>query len=204
LEGIRRVLADANHLRAFALSALMMFASFTVIPYITLYLQANVGLSQLQIPYIYLCGGVVSLLSARLFGQMTDRSGKVFTFRVLALLAILPTLGITLLPAVPLVVVLVVSSLFFLCTSGRMIPGMAIITSAANPALRGTFMTLNSSVQSAAMGIATFIGGLVIERDVQGAIHNYWMAAVVGMVSSLAACWLAGRLTLYGATPAAR
>lgn len=203
-EGIRQVLTDTNHLRAFAFSALMMFSGFTVIPYITLYLQANVGLSQAQIPYIYLCGGVVSLLSARQFGQMTDRNGKVLTFRALALLATVPMLGITLLPSVSLWVVLVVSSLFFLFTSGRMIPGMAIVTSAANPALRGTFMTLNSSVQSAAMGIATFVGGLVIERDAQSAVHNYWIAAVVGMVSSLVACWLAGRLKLYGALPTAR
>ena len=41
-----------------------------------------------------------------------------------------------------------------------MIPGMAIITSAANPQLRGTFMALNSAVQSAAMGLAAFVGGL--------------------------------------------
>ena len=49
--------------------------------------------------------------------------------------------------------------------NGRMIPGMAIIASCANPALRGTFMALNSSVQSAGMGIAAFVGGQIISRE---------------------------------------
>jgi hypothetical protein len=80
-----------------------------------------------------------------------------------------------------------------------MIPGMALVTSAAQPALRGTFMTLNASVQSAAMGLASLAGGMLISRDAQGLVQNYWMAAVVGMLASLGAVWVAGRLHLHGA-----
>lgn len=201
-EGIRQVLADPNHHKAFLFSGLLMFAGFTMIPYITLYMQANVGVHPEQIPYVYLCGGVLTLFTARLFGKMTDQRGKVYTFRLLAVMTMFPMLITTLLPPVPLWVVLIVSSSFFVCMSGRMIPGMAIITSAANPQLRGTFMTLNSAVQSAGMGLASFIGGHLIERDAQGLIHNYWMAAVVGMTASAAAFVLAGTLKLYGASPA--
>ena len=75
--GIRQVLGDPNHQKAFVFSGLLMFAGFTVIPYITIYMQANVGLRSDQIPLIYLCGGVFTLFSARLFGRMTDRRGKV-------------------------------------------------------------------------------------------------------------------------------
>ncbi len=199
LGGIRRVLADVNHLKAFAFSGLLMFAGFTVIPYITIYMRANVGLTAEEIPYIYLCGGVVTLFTARLFGRMTDRKGKVETFRLLALAMMVPLLATTLLGKVPLWAVLVVSTLLFTTMSGRMIPGMAIVTSAADPQLRGTFMTLNASVQSASMGLAAFIGGLIIHRDAQGQLQNYWMAAVVGGCASLAALWVAGQLTLHGA-----
>jgi predicted MFS family arabinose efflux permease len=78
-----------------------------------------------------------------------------------------------------------------------MIPGMAIITSAANPQLRGTFMALNSAVQSASMGIAAFIGGLIISRDAQNLVQNYWVAALAGAAASVAAIFVAGRLKLY-------
>jgi predicted MFS family arabinose efflux permease len=199
LRGIAQVLTDTNHQKAFVFSALLMFAGFTVIPYITIYMQANVGLRPDQIPYVYLCGGVVTLFTARLFGRMTDRRGKVRTFRWLAVAAVVPMVTTTLTEGWPLAAVLVVSTLLFACMSGRMIPGMAIITSAANPQLRGTFMTLNSSVQSAGMGAAAFVGGQIIGRDAQGHVVNYWMAAVVGAVASALAFWLAGRLKLYGA-----
>ena len=199
LSGIRRVLADVNHLKAFVFSALMMFAGFTVIPYITIYMRSNVGLRVDEIPYIYLCGGVVTLFTARLFGCMADRKGKVETFRLLAIAMTVPMLATTLLGKVPLGWVLLVSTLLFTCMSGRMIPGMAIVTSAADPQLRGTFMTLNAAVQSAAMGLAAFVGGLIIERDAQGLVQNFWMSAVLGSCASLAAVWMAGRLTLHGA-----
>lgn len=200
----RQVLADPNHLKAFGFSALMMTAGFTVIPYITIYMRANVGLSADQIPTIYLVGGLLTLFTARLFGHMTDRRGKVETFRLLAVGMIVPLLTLTLLGRQPMAVVLVVSSLLFALMSGRMIPGMAIVASAADPKLRGTFMTLNASVQSAAMGLAAFVGGLIISRDASGAVTHYWMAAVLGGCASLAALALAGRLTLHGAAHPAR
>jgi predicted MFS family arabinose efflux permease len=202
--GIAQVLSDANHRWAFLFSALIMFTGFTVIPYITIYMQANAGVRPDQIPLVYLCGGVVTLFTARLFGVLTDRWGKVVVFRCLALAGALPLLGITLVRGVPLGAVLVVSTLMFALMSGRMIPGMAIISSAAQAPLRGTFMTLNASVQSAAMGVASFVGGVLISRDAQGLVQNYWMAAVVGIAASLLSMVVVGRLTLHGAGPAAR
>jgi len=103
----------------------------------------------------------------------------------------------TLTEGLPMWAVLIVSTLFFTCMSGRMIPGMAIIASCANPALRGTFMALNSSVQSAAMGVAAFIGGSLISRDANHLVQHYWMAGLVGACASLAAMALAGRLDMH-------
>lgn len=203
LGGIWQVLAARNHQRAFVFSALLMFAGFTVIPYITIYLQANAGVRPDQIPLIYLAGGALTLFTARLFGRLTDRLGKVVTFRRAALLAIVPMMATTLVQPLPFWAILPVSCAFFVCMSGRMIPGMAILTSAADPALRGTFMTLNSAVQSAAMGLAAFTGGLIIGRDAHGLVQHYWMAGLLGALAALGAVWMAPRLHLHGA-PAGR
>jgi predicted MFS family arabinose efflux permease len=195
--GIKQVLADANHLKAFAFSGLLMFAGFTVIPFITIYLQTNVGWRTEQVPYVYLSGGLVTLVTARIIGVLTDRKGKVFMFSLMAVLVIIPMVATTLTEGLPMWAVLLVSTAFFACMSGRMIPGMAIITSAANPQLRGTFMALNSAVQSASMGVAAFTGGLIISRDAQNLVQNYWVAALVGACASVAAIFLASRLKLY-------
>ncbi|MFM2252121.1 MAG: hypothetical protein RJB68_458 [Pseudomonadota bacterium] len=194
---ISEVLQDRNHLKAFSFSALLMFSGFTVIPYITIFMQTNVGLRADQVPYVYLCGGVATLITARWFGGLADSWGKFNTFRAIALAFVLPLVGLTLLGRVGMAGALLVSTLFFVCGSGRMIPGMAMVTSAANPALRGTFMTLNASVQSAAMGLAALVGGYIISRDAAGLVQNYWLSASIGAVASVLAVFVAGRLNLH-------
>lgn len=198
VSGIRQVLAERNHLRAFAFSLAMMSSGFLVIPYITLYMQANAGVAATDIPYLYLVGGAATLVSARLVGRLSDRLGKVQMFSALALALVVPLMGLTLMPAWPLPAVLAVSTTLFVVMSGRMIPGMAIVASAASPALRGTFMTLNSAAQATAMGVAAFVGGQLISRGENGLVVGYWRAALVGCVCSLVSIWLARRLVLHG------
>jgi predicted MFS family arabinose efflux permease len=197
--GIGQVLAEPNHLKAFAVSGLMMFAAFSVIPYITIYLQSNAGMHAAEVPWIYLCGGLATLLSARYFGRLTDRVGKVKMFQRLALAVTVPLMATTLSQGLPLWGLLAISTLFFTVMSGRMIPGMAMISSAALPRLRGTFMTLNSAVQSASMGLAALVAGLIIGRDAQGQLTLYWVAGLLGVAASLLSVWLAGHLRLHGA-----
>ena len=199
---IRTTLMDANHRRAFLMSALLMFAGFTVIPYITIYAQTNVGLRPDQIPYIYLFGGVATLLTARWIGRLADRVGKFKMFRLMAVVVVVPMVTITLVPPGYVWQMLCVSTIMFTCMSGRMIPGMAILTSAGNPALRGTFMSLNSAVQSASMGLAALVGGQLISRDANGLVQNYWMAALIGATASLLSVVVAKGLDLHKAAAA--
>jgi predicted MFS family arabinose efflux permease len=197
--GIGQVLAEPNHLKAFGVTALMMFAGFTVIPYITIYLQSNAGMQTDEVPWIYLCGGLTTLLTARYFGRLTDRVGKVKVFQRLALAVAFPLMAATLSEGLPLWGLLLISTGLFTMMSGRMIPGMAMISASVEPRLRGTFMTLNSAVQSAAMGSAALVGGLIIGRDAQGHLTLYWVAGLLGVVASGLSAWLAGRLRLQGA-----
>ena len=199
LANIGLVLQDRNHQKAFVFTALLMGAGFAVIPYITIYTTVNGGLTAQQIPYIYLCGGTATLLTARWVGRMTDQLGKQTTFRRLVLVGMLPMFLMTVSAPLGVWGMLAVSTTFFICMGGRMIPGMAIIGAAGNPQLRGTFMAINSSVQSAAMGVAAFVGGLVISRDANGLLQHYWGNALLGMAATVLSIWLVGKLSLYGA-----
>jgi predicted MFS family arabinose efflux permease len=201
-----RNLADAvtnrDHQRTLIFTFLMMFVGFVVIPYITLYTTSNGGLSTQQIPIIYLVGGIATLLTARWVGRKSDQIGKVKMFRYMAFLTAFPALGMTLSAPFGFYGMLFVSTLFFVFMSGRMIPGMAIVTSACNPAQRGTFMALNSAVQSLGMSVAAFVGGLIIGRDANGWVLNYWGNGLVGAAASLLTIWMAGHLRLqWGSKP---
>src|SRR3954463_5914373 len=57
LAQMKAVLGTPNHLRAFAFMFALMFAGFPVIPFISPYMVANVGLQETDLPYLYLFAG---------------------------------------------------------------------------------------------------------------------------------------------------
>ena len=81
---LRAVFANRNHLNAFALTATLMFAGFSVIPFISPYMVANVGLAETDLPYLYFAGGLATLFTSRWIGRLSDRHGKKRMFRVVA------------------------------------------------------------------------------------------------------------------------
>ena len=201
LANIAEVLRDTNHQKALAFTAMMMIAGFTVIPYIAIYTTANGGLTTQQVPYVYLLGGAATLFTSRWIGKLTDSVGKAKMFSIMAIFSAVAVGLVATSAPFGLWGILLVTTIMFIGMNGRMVPGMALATSAANPKLRGTFMALNSAVQSAAMGLAAFVGGLVITRNAQGLIQYFWVNALIGAVASVLSVLLARRLYLYGAKP---
>ena len=197
LHAMAQVLRDPNQRKALCLSATMIFSAFTIIPYIALYLQTNEVMTSDEIPWLYFCGGVVTLFSGRWVGGLTDRLGKRQTFQRAVLFSILPMVAITLLDPMPIGWVLLVTTTLFFAMNARMIPGMALLTSAANPKFRGTFLSLNGAAQSFAMGLASWVGGLLLHREPSGHVTSYWLCAVVATTASLLAFHLAKKVDLH-------
>ena len=192
------VLRDANHLRALLFSAIVIFSGFTVIPYITLYAVGNVGISLHDIPFIYLAGGTATLVTARLIGHWADLRGKIKVYRLIATAALLPLFVVTHIGVVPLWMWLVCTTMFFVLVSGRMIPAMAIIASAAQPKLRGTFMSLNATMQSFAMGFATTLAGFIITQNNDGQIIGYETVGYIAMTANVLAIFFVARIIMHG------
>lgn len=191
------VLRDANHLRALLFSSLIISSGFTVIPYITVYAVHNVGISQHDIPYIYLFGGAATLVTARLIGHWADLHGKVETYRLIAIAALAPLLVVTHIGAVPLWLWLVCTTAFFVLVSGRMIPAIAIISSSAQPKLRGTFMSLHATVQSFSMGLATTLSGYIISQGEGGQLIDYGMVGYVAVTGNMIGIWYVSRIVMH-------
>lgn len=199
LAAIAAALRDANHLRALLFMALAVFSGFTVIPYITIYITSNVGIRQEDIPLIYLVGGAASFLTARRIGRLADHWGKVRAYRLVALCSLLPLFIQTHLPPVPLWLMIVCSTLFFVFVPGRMVPVMAIVTSAAQPRLRGTFLSINSAVHSLASGVSAWLGGALIAMNAEGRVEGYGAVGWLAMGATLAAMAYAGRIRMHDA-----
>jgi predicted MFS family arabinose efflux permease len=189
---IYEILIAHHHLRAFLFMGLIMITGFSVIPYIALYLTANVGVANSYISLIYLCGGIATLMSSRFIGHMADRYGKVIVFRVLAIVSLVPLIVTTNLVPVPLWVVLINSTSFFILISGRMIPAMAIVSQMVEPKIRGTFMSLIGSIQMLSSGLASVLAGVVVTITAEGKMEHYNLVGYGAVVCGLLTFWLVG------------
>ena len=191
---MQQVLSHANHWRAFAYMFLMMMGGFTVIPYITLYSTLNLSFSENLLPALYLSGGAFTFFTSPWIGHLSDKYGKARVFRIVAVLAILPILAMTHVSSVPWWGVLCITTPFFVFVSGRFVPGMAIITSASVPHLRGTFMGINSAVQSIGASVATLLAGFIITINSDGLLEHYNIVGYIACAAILATLWLVGHI----------
>ena len=188
------VFADANHRRALALVSILIFGGFSVIPFIAPYMVANVGLKETDLPWLYFFGGLATVFTSRLIGRFSDRYGKREMFTLLASISIVPLLITTNLPPVPVWVAISASVLFMVFVSGRFIPAMAIVTGAAQPHLRGSFMSFNTALQQVALSLASVSSGLLIGSTASGALTRYWLVGIVSVCCVLTAIALARRV----------
>jgi MFS transporter, DHA1 family, inner membrane transport protein len=193
LVDVRKILTEPTHLRAYVLMSTLVVSSFVIHPYLSIYLVNNVGLDKTQLFYVWLCGGAVTLLTTNLFGRLSDRYGKLFIFRTVAIFGLVPTLVLTCLPPVPLAVVLLVTTVFMVALSARMVPAMAMVTACAEPRHRGSFLTVNSSVQQIAIGVAPLLSGMILGQEQSG-------DKLVGfpLVGCLGAAMMVGTVILAG------
>ncbi len=198
---MRFMYSQPVHLRAFAMMASLMFAGFSVIPFISPYMVANAGLTEADLKYIYLCGGLATLFSARLIGWLADRVGKIRMFIGVSLASLPAILLLTHWQHAPLGATLAVTTLFMVFVSGRMVPAMAIVTGAVAPQHRGSFMSFNSATQQLASGAASFSAGLLIQRGAHGQWAGYDLVGYAACGFTLLCIWLAAGLAAPRSSP---
>ncbi len=169
-----------NQQLALLMMLTLVFSHFALIPFIAPYLTKNTGFLLEKLPLMYFFGGVLSLFTSPLFGKMADKYGKHKIFSGLLILSVVPILLLTNLTRVPDYQILTVTTLFFIFGGGRFVPAQALITSVVPPNLRGGFMNLNSSLQQLGLGLAAFMGGIIISKDITGELLHY---DVIGYIS---------------------
>jgi predicted MFS family arabinose efflux permease len=201
---MRATLVDPNHLRAFTLVVSLMFGGFLVIPYISPYLVANVGVAERSLPIVYVSSGALTLFVAPLIGKISDRVGKLRVYRAVAPLAATLMFVVTNLPPVHLALAIAVVAALMVGNAGRMVVAMAMVTASADPRRRGSFMSLNSAVQHFSSGLGAFVAGAIIERAPDGALLHYRIVGFLAVASTLLSLYLAGRLRVAKAVFPAR
>lgn len=187
---LHRVITNPLQMRALLLTTLLTLGQFLVIPFIAPSLVANVGFREDQLPLMYLIGGGLTIFSSPLVGRMCDKIGRTPVFTVFGLLVLLPTFLLTNLGQTPIAYVLAISALFFVASNGRFVPAWAMITSTVKPEARGSFLSLNSSVQSLAGGAGSFIASLIVVKATDGQLANFEIVGYFSILVGISALFI--------------
>lgn len=194
LEQLRLIFGGANHRRAFGLTLMLMFAGFTVIPFIPSYLVSNVGISERDLAVVYFAGGATTLVTLQVIGRLADRYGKKRVFSLVAFVSVVPILIVTHMPPLPLASVVPLAVLSFVFVTGRFGPAMALVSAAAAPPLRGSFMSFNGSIQQLGSALASFAAGMIVGRAADGTLTRFGAVGWLAVGCTLACVWLAQRV----------
>lgn len=188
---LRDIINDKDQRLAVLLSATMMMGHFLIIPFLIPFMELNVGFTNTQTPLIYFVGGALTLFTSPIIGKLADRIGKFRLFSYMILLAVVPIALITNMPKLPFYFVLCITGIWFIVSSGRAIPAQAIVSEVVPPARRGSFMSINSSIQQLAVGIASVAAGLIVVKTPENLIANYDITGYISIVVILL-CLLIG------------
>jgi MFS transporter, DHA1 family, inner membrane transport protein len=184
----------SNHLRAYALIMAVTISGFAVVPFIAPYMVGNVGVAESRLPLYYIAGGILTLISSPLIGKAADRLGRFQVYLVVATYSALIILAITHLGPAPLWVAILVMGFFMVGMSGRMVAALAMIMSSVEPARRGSFMSVYSSIQHISGGLGAYLSGLIVGQALDKSILRFGLVGWLSAGATIASIFLASRL----------
>lgn len=194
LEPFKSVLRSPSQQSALLFMFVLILGQFSIIPFVSPTLVANAGLTEAQLPLIYLVGGACSIVAAPWIGQLADQHGKHKVFVWGCLFSLLPIVLITQMERASLIWILFTAGALFVGMSGRMVPAMAMVSEVAPPETRASFMSLNASTQQVAQSMGSLIAGWMILRSEGGQILRYDWVGLFAIAASLLALLLSRRL----------
>lgn len=166
-------LTNKNTGLALLFSGIMMMGHFLIIPFINPYMEFNKGYPRTVTPLIYLVGGIASLISAILLGRLSDKVGKLKVFLWCVPLSFIMVILITNMPSLPFAVVLSFFAIWFALATGRAVTSQTMVSSVTGSSGRGSFMSLNSSIQHLGTGVAALVSGFIVKTNANRQLLHY-------------------------------
>lgn len=163
-----------NYRIGFLATAFLSMGGFMLMPFTTAFLVNNVNIHQSELPLIFFCTGISSIIIMPIIGKLSDRFDKFKLFSIGSAIALVMVVIYTNLTPVPLWQVIIINMILFMGIMSRMVPATALNSAVPDMADRGAYMSINSSLQQLAGGVASFFAGLiVVQKTKTGPIENF-------------------------------
>lgn len=168
LEHLWHTVQKRNYRIGFMATTMLSLGGFMLMPFTSAFLVNNVQIPQDSLPVVFLFTGLSSMVIMPLIGRISDRIDKYKIFVFGSVLASIMVVVYTNLSPVPIYVVIMINMIMFMGIMSRMVPASALTSAVPEMYDRGAFMSINSSLQQMAGGVAAMFAGLVVVQRGQG------------------------------------
>ncbi len=179
--------AERKYRIGFLTTALMSIGGFMMMPFGSAFAINNLHVTTIQLPIIYTVSGITSLLIMPLVGKYSDKMDKLRLFAVATIWFLVVTVIYTNLGPTPLGIILIFNVCMMMGIMSRMIPSTTLVSALPQSSDRGAFMSINSSLQQIAGGVAAALGGMVVVQKTKTSPleHYNWVAYITVAISLL-------------------
>ncbi|MES2113135.1 MAG: MFS transporter [Bacteroidota bacterium] len=146
----------------FAATALMSIGGFMMMPFGSAFAINNLGVTNHQLPILFMVSGLSSLVIMPLVGRLSDKISKFKLFAIASTWTMVMCVLYTNLSVTPFYLVVIFNVLLMMGVLSRMVPQQALISAVPDMEDRGSFMSINASLQQIAGGVAAAAAGMIV------------------------------------------
>jgi len=188
-------LSNKQYQIGFASIAFLSVGGFMLQPFGSAFLVNNIKISQLELPMVFFFTGLSVLFIMPLVGKLSDKISKFKLFAAGSILSIIMILIYTNLNPIPLWEIVVVNMILFMGIMSRMIPATTLNTAIPGLEDRGAYMSISSSLQQIAGGIAAVCAGYIVHQKTKTApLENYDILGYVIAIITLCSIFFIWRV----------
>ena len=186
LQHLLQTIKKKDYRIGFLATALLSMGGFMIMPFSTAFIVNNIHIAQSQVPIIFFFTGIFSIIIMPIVGKLSDKYDKLMIFGIGTIIAIVMVVIYTHLSPVPIWLVIIVNIVLFIGIMSRMVPATALNSAVPDAYDRGAYMSINSSLQQFAGGIAALFSGLVVvQKSKNSPIENFDVLGYVMVVLML-------------------
>lgn len=188
-------LSNKQYQIGFASIAFLSVGGFMLQPFGSAFLVNNIKISHLELPMVFFFTGLSVLFIMPLVGKLSDKISKFKLFAAGSILSIIMILIYTNLNPIPLWEIVVINMILFMGIMSRMIPATTLNTAIPGLEDRGAYMSISSSLQQIAGGIAAVCAGYIVHQKTKTApLENYDILGYVIAIITLCSIFFIWRV----------
>ena len=196
LHHLLHTIAQKDYRIGFMSTALLSLGGFMMMPWGSAFAINNLHVTPDQLPILFMIAGIATLIIMPIIGKLSDKMDKFNLFAIASVWMICVVLVYTRLTPVPFWFVIIMNVLMMIGIMSRMVPSMALASSLPKMQDRGAFMSINSSLQQIAGGVAAAIGGMVVvQKDKTSPLEHYDTLGILITIILLFAVYMVYRVS---------